>query len=257
LNQEETTATFALNKFADLPQEEFARTYTGYKKSGLQVKNEVFLNTNDLSDSVNWVTKGAVAPIKDQGQCGSCWAFSAVCAIESANYLQKKMSKVPTYSEQQVVDCDKQDGNEGCNGGDMRTAMKWVEKHSLQTESDYPYKGRDGRCKSGKGVGSVTNYTNVPSGSPSQLKAAIAKQPVSVAVEADTDVFQFYDGGIITSKKCGKELDHGVVAVGYGNGYFYVRNSWGADWGTNGYLKIGDSSSNICGILSEAQYPQA
>jgi len=261
LNQEQTTATFALNKFADLPREEFAKTYTGYKRPSLQVKNEVFLSTSDLADSVNWVTEGAVAPIKDQGQCGSCWAFSAVSAIESANYLQKSMTNVPTYSEQQVVDCDKADDNQGCNGGDMRTAMKWVETHSLQTESEYPYTARDGRCRSGEGVGTVSSYTCVPEGSPSQLKAAIAKQPVSVAIEADTATFQFYDSGVITSSRCGTDLDHGVTAVGYGSesgeGYFYVRNSWGMDWGLNGYVKIGDSSSNICGILSEAQYPQA
>jgi len=264
LNEEQTTATFALNKFADLETAEFARLYTGFNQSGnLRVRQPVVLSEENLSASVNWVTAGAVAAVKDQGQCGSCWAFSAVCAIESANYLQKKMSSVPTYSEQQLVDCGGATGNQGCNGGLMDNAFRYVETNKLQTEDDYPYRARDGTCKHGTGVGSVSGLTDVTSGSPSQLKAALMMQPVSVAVEADQSPFQFYNGGVVTSSACGQQLDHGVAAVGYGmdsasgEEYFLVRNSWGASWGLSGYLKISTSSDNICGILSQPSYPKA
>jgi len=145
----------------------------------------------------------------------------------------------------------------------MDAGFDYVEDHSLETEAEYPYTAEDGTCSASdsKGTGTVTGYTDVTPNSPAQLKAALNNQTVSVAIEADQLVFQFYSKGVITSEECGQELDHGVVAVGYGTeddqGYFYVRNSWGADWGMDGYLKISDSSDNICGILSQPSYPKA
>lgn len=138
----------------------------------------------------------------------------------------------------------------------MDTAFKYIEKNPLELESEYGYKARDGHCKydKSKGVGKVKSYHDVKKDSPDQLKAALMKGPVSVAIEADQAAFQYYTGGIITTG-CGKQLDHGVLCVGYGKGYFLVKNSWGPSWGDNGYVKIGDSSSNVCGILSDGSQP--
>ena len=262
-NSKQTTSSLALNKFADLTSEEFAKTYTGLNKQVLRSpKNVMTFETANLKSEVNWVTKGAVAAVKDQGQCGSCWAFSAVSSTETANYLKHGSSSVATFSEQQLVDCAGSYGNNGCQGGLMDHAFDYIKDHSLDSMADYAYTGRNGSCKaSGSGNGTVTAYTDVRSGSPDQLRAALNQQTVSVAIEADQSVFQFYNTGVITSSSCGQQLDHGVTAVGYGTEggeeYFLVRNSWGPSWGASGYVKIGASSENICGILSQPSYPTA
>jgi len=261
LSNTQSSATFELNKFSDLPSDEFASIYTGYnKQSTLQQNRIVQLDESNLKSSVNWVTAGAVAAVKDQGHCGSCWAFSAVAAIESANFIQKKQSSVQTLSEQQLVDCAGGSyHNNGCHGGLMDYAFRYVETHSLQSEDSYPYRAADGSCKSGTGSGTVTGYSDVRSGSASQLRAALNSQPVSVAIQADQSVFQFYKGGVMSDPACGTQLDHAVLAAGYGNeggeDYFLVRNSWGASWGLSGYIKIG--ANNTCGILQSPSYPTA
>lgn len=264
-NKTGITYKLAINKFADLDVTEFKAQYVGGFKLNLKKSaNVMTFATENLQASINWVTKGAVGAVKDQGQCGSCWAFSAVSSTESANYLQKKMSSVPSYSEQQLVDCAGGSfGNYGCGGGLMDYAFTYIKQNPLETESDYPYTAQDGSCryKKSKGVGTVSAFTDVTPNSPDQLKAALNNQTVSVAIEADTSVFQFYTSGVITSSGCGQQLDHGVTAVGYGTegstDYFLVRNSWGASWGDHGYVKIGASSSNVCGILSQPSYPTA
>jgi len=261
LSNTQSSATFELNKFSDLPSEEFATIYTGLiQKSGLRQNKTVRLDESNLKTEVNWVTKGAVAAVKDQGQCGSCWAFSAVSSIETANYLQKNMSSVPTYSEQQLVDCaGGKYHNLGCNGGLFDYAFTYVMDHSLQSEDSYPYRAADGHCKSGTGSGTVTDFTDVEHMSASQLRAALNTQTVSVAIQADQSVFQFYKGGVMSDPACGTQLDHAVLAAGYGNeggeDYFLVRNSWGASWGLSGYIKIG--ANNTCGILQSPSYPTA
>lgn len=142
----------------------------------------------------------------------------------------------------------------------MDNAFKYIEKYPLELEADYPYTARDGTCSyvATKAQGQVKAFTDVSTGSPDQLKAALNKQPVSVAIEADQTSFQMYTSGVIT-KGCGQMLDHGVLAVGYGTlngqGYFLVKNSWGASWGDKGYVRISDSTSNVCGILSDPSYP--
>lgn len=210
----ENTFVLAPNKFADLTPAEYRRLL-GYKRLP---KNGAYaaLNTANLPESIDWRTQGAVTKVKDQGQCGSCWAFSTTGALEGRDAI--KTGKLLSYSEQQLVDCDTDDGNQGCDGGDMATAMDYTAKNPLELEDDYPYKAVDGKCKADKSKGKSTNkgHVNVKPNSADQLKAAIAEGPVSVAIEADTLVFQFYSGGILNSKGCGTNLDHGVLAVGYG-----------------------------------------
>jgi C1A family cysteine protease len=252
-NSGNETHTLGHNHFSD-------RTYAEMKKlNGYQVseqKNVKELDDSNLEASVDWRSKNAVTPVKNQGQCGSCWAFSTTGAVEAAYFL--KHGTLKSFSEQQLVDCA--GGiyhNNGCNGGLMDYAFQYIEKNPLELEADYPYHARDGTCKATKTkeVGTVAGYNDVPH-TADQLRAALNKSTVSVAIEADQMAFQAYRSGVIT-KGCGTRLDHGVLAVGYGtlNGqdYFLVKNSWGSSWGDQGYVRIG--ANNVCGILLSASYP--
>merc|ERR1712227_1174781 len=210
-------------------------------------------NGEELAASVDWRSKGAVTPVKNQGQCGSCWAFSTVGGLEGA--WEIGTGTLTSMSEQQLVDCSK--ANNGCGGGNMETGFQYQEGVNVATESSYPYTARDGSCRtSGYSTavprGGVTGYRSV-SASTSALKSALNQGPVSIAIEADQYAFQGYTGGVISSG-CGTQLDHGVTAVGYTDSYFIVKNSWGASWGNNGYVYI-STSGNTCGVHSDASYP--
>merc|ERR1712166_1706463 len=232
------THELGINHMSDWSDEEY-NNLLGYKPSlrngGYQSKVEM-LDTSNLAADINWVTKGAVTPVKNQGQCGSCWAFSTTGSVEGAEFLAT--GKLQSFSEQQLVDCDKVD--QSCNGGLMDNAFKYIEKSPHMLESEYPYRGTHyfwNKCKfdATKAVGKVTGFTDVvKDATGANLKAALAKGPVSVAIEADQTVFQSYKTGVITSSKCGTQLDHGVLAVGYGTedgkDYFLVKNSWGPSW---------------------------
>jgi len=212
------------------------------------------------ADSVNWVTAGAVTQVKNQGSCGSCWSFSSTGAMEGAHFI--KTGTLLSLSEQELVDCD-HIGSQGCNGGSMEGAFEWYKTNMAELESDYAYTGRNGTCAESKYTGQFesTGYVNVKANSESALKASIQTGPTSIAIEADKAVFQMYTSGILNSDKCGTQLDHGVLAVGYGteNGqaYYLVKNSWGSSWGDNGYLKIADNGDGegICGIQMAAVRP--
>jgi cathepsin L len=249
---------FGENQFADLTTDQYRVTAgLGYKANAMTNLPHLGVheyNGEELAASVDWTTKGAVTPVKDQGQCGSCWAFSTTGGLEGA--WQISTGSLTSMSEQQFVDCAKSAGA-GCQGGDMGSAFQWAESQNVATESSYPYKAKDGTCKS-SGLttaipsGGVSGYKSVGQSTDS-LKSALQTGPVSVAIEADQMAFQLYSGGVLSSG-CGTNLDHGVLAVGYDSSSFKVKNSWGTSWGANGYLQI-STSGNVCGIHSEATYP--
>ncbi|KZV18481.1 hypothetical protein F511_20123 [Dorcoceras hygrometricum] len=260
------TYKLGINEFADLENHEFRSTRNGYKKFPHKKSFTSFRyeGVKDVPESIDWREKGAVTGVKDQGQCGSCWAFSTVAAMEGVNQIST--SKLISLSEQELMDCDRTNDNQGCEGGLMEAAFKFIVKNKgLTTESDYPYKGTDGTCNSQKEASSavkITGYEDVPADDESALLKAVANQPVSVSIDASGAFFQFYSGGLI-SGDCGTNLDHGVTAVGYGkteNGtkYWLVKNSWGADWGEAGYLRVErgvEAKQGMCGIAMQACYP--
>jgi C1A family cysteine protease len=207
-----------------------------------------------IPDSVDWREKGAVTGVKDQGNCGSCWSFSTTGAMEGANFI--KTGSLVSLSEQNFVDCD-DNGDHGCMGGLMDNAFEWAQGNGgVCTEEAYPYTARKGDCQSGcTKYAAPKSYTDVAKNDADALMSAIAQQPVAIAIEADEKSFQLYKSGVLTAS-CGTNLDHGVLAVGYGtdNGvnYWTVKNSWGDSWGENGYIRLSrdvTQRGGQCGIL--------
>jgi len=260
-NAKDLSYQLAVNQFADWTSKE-RESLVGFKKNsrwtGLPRLGDHDPGAAAAPSALDWVTNGSVTPVKDQGQCGSCWAFSTMGSLEGA--WQISSGKLVSLSEQQLVDCSK-NGNEGCNGGLMDYGFEFLEDVNVCTEDSYPYKAADGSCDSSSCTvaiprGGVTGYKDVTGGEDGLL-SAVQLTPVSVAIEADQSSFQFYSSGILTGA-CGTNLDHGVLVVGYGTDsgkdYWKVKNSWGSSWGDNGYIRI-ERGSNKCGIASQASYP--
>ncbi|KAK6124308.1 hypothetical protein DH2020_041965 [Rehmannia glutinosa] len=255
-----------INQFADLTNEEFQASCNGYRTKSCESTPFRYENVTKVPSSMDWRKKGVVTGVKDQGQCGCCWAFSAVAAMEGINQLTT--GKLISLSEQEVVDCDVKGEDQGCNGGLMDDAFKFIiHNDDLTTESNYPYIGADGTCNSQKvasNAAKINGYEDVPANDESALMKAVSNQPVSVAIDASGMAFQFYTGGVFTGD-CGTELDHGVTAVGYGENedgtkYWLVKNSWGSSWGEEGYIRMErdiDAKEGLCGIAMEASYPTA
>jgi cathepsin L len=255
--------TVTMNKFGDMSTEEFGRNFCGYKPT-LRTTAAVASTEDDdtfVGAAVNWVTAGAVTPVKDQGQCGSCWAFSATGGIEGAVFIATK--KLTNVAEQQLVDCAGTEGNQGCNGGLMDYAFQYVIKNKgIGSEASYKYTARDGTCKKVPSVSTISSFKDVAAGDEAALMVAVNKQPISIAIEADQACFQFYSTGVLDDASCGTNLDHGVLLAGYDTDsaskkdYWLVKNSWGASWGDKGYIKF-VRGKNQCGLTLAASYPVA
>jgi len=271
-NSENHSYTMGLNQFTHLTLSEF-HDYIhlgGTRPPNYNLRRNGNLihaapaDPSTLPASVDWTTAGAVTGVKDQGQCGSCWAFSTTGSLEGA--YQIKYNTLKSFSEQELVSCDKDDS--GCNGGFMDTAFDWVKKNGgLASEADYAYSsssGTTGVCKASTAytndpLVAPSSYTDVLAGDVTALMSAVAQQPVSIAIQANQIAFQVYSSGVLTGR-CGTNLDHGVLAVGYGTwtdgtDYWKVKNSWGPTWGMNGYILIERSASDLCGVLDAASYP--
>jgi len=253
-----------ITQFSDMTPEEF-KSYVSCGSLKHKPSKTIFdapKDSNATAGSVDWVSKGAVTPVKNQGQCGSCWAFSTTGAIEGRSFISS--GKLVSLSEQDLVDCSKQ--NSGCNGGLMDYAFAFVESNSgLCSETEYPYKAsQHWRCMENgcTKYDRISNYEDVRS-STSALEAACNEGPVAIAIEADQSSFQQYESGVLTGN-CGTGLDHGVLLVGYGtdgsDDYWKVKNSWGSNWGESGYIRLcrncgANNGEGQCGILMSASYP--
>jgi len=282
-NQKGLNFSLGLNQFGDLSVEEFQYAVHGHAKGCLRASRPKprFMRQTPSVDSsmvranpsaVDWTDvdgKSYVTPVKNQGQCGSCWAFSTTGSLESRYAIKHGVtgSAITTLSEQELVDCSKSEGNEGCNGGLMDDAFKYVEKaNGLCSESEYKYEGRDGTCKAsacGTHYDAISSYQDVKSDNEADFETAVAAGPVSIAVDAAGTTWQFYNGGIVDGR-CGTSLDHGVLAVGYGaeasQKYWKVKNSWGESWGEKGYIRLckecgENGNSGECGLLKQPSYP--
>lgn len=259
--------TLALNKFSDLETSEFSRIYNGYRPAPRSnVTRKLYeappLNPSLGAATVDWRTKGVVTPVKNQGQCGSCWAFSTTGSVEGQHAL--KTGSLVSLSEQNLMDCSGAYGNEGCNGGLMDDAFRYIiANNGIDTEASYPYLAEDENCHfSANNVGAdITGYVDIPSGSENSLQSACYSiGPISVAIDASHMSFQSYSGGVYYEPACStQQLDHGVLVVGYGtyNGqdYWLVKNSWGENWGLSGYIMMSRNRNNNCGIATAASYP--
>ncbi|WJX15935.1 hypothetical protein P8452_06027 [Trifolium repens] len=270
-NSQNLSYKLGLNRFADLTNEEYRTKFLGTRMDPNRRMKKVGSRSNryaprvgdKLPESVDWRKEGAVVGVKDQASCGSCWAFSAIAAVEGINQIVT--GDLISLSEQELVDCDTS-YNEGCNGGLMDYAFEFIISNGgIDTEEDYPYRAVDGRCdqnrKNAKVV-TIDDYEDVPAYDELALQKAVANQPIAVAIEGGGREFQLYESGVFTGR-CGTALDHGVAAVGYGtdNGkaYWIVRNSWGSSWGEAGYIRLernlASSRSGKCGIAIEPSYP--
>jgi cathepsin L len=260
-NQANKGFTVAMNQFGDLTSQEFAAIYLGTKY------NAPAFNVSEIPNvkapiSFDWRTLGAVTPIKNQEQCGSCWSFSTTGSTEGCNFLKNK--KLVSLSEQNLMDCSIPQGNNGCEGGLMTQAMDYIiSNKGLDTEASYPYTAQDGTsCNFNKANvgGTLKSYVNVATGNEADLLLKAVVGPVSVAIDASQNSFQFYSSGVYYEPQCSStQLDHGVLVVGWGvsagSEYWIVKNSWGTTWGLSGYIWMSRNKSNNCGISTMATLP--
>lgn len=260
-----------LNEFADMTAEEFREYSMGLlpiTDVGFEVSRGEIEPSEDIPEALDWRENGCVTPVKNQKSCGSCWAFATTGAVEGA--MCKYGAGNVNLSEQELVDCAGKDGNAGCNGGRMDWAMKYVQREGLCSEKDYPYIARKHwltgcSAKKCSKVGKISGWGIVDEGREDLLKNALNMfGPVSVGIAAGNNDFMYYKGGVLDAK-CGTQLDHGVLVVGYGHDeklnkdYWVVKNSWGPSWGESGYIRVARNKGGVgmCGIASLPVYAKA
>jgi len=277
-----TDVTFqvGINQFADVSNAEFVSMMNGYRrpadrprkaaaplKLGTQSCPTSSSGSSDYNNTCDWRAANVVTPIKNQGQCGSCWSFSATGSTEGAHALAT--GNLVSLSEQNLIDCSVLEGDEGCNGGLMDDAFTYVIKNKgIDTEASYPYQALGPlqcRYKNSSIGATLGSFQDIPTDNETALAAAVQSiGPVSVAIDAAGMSFQFYKSGIYYDLFCSStQLDHGVLAVGLGTGkdifgtheYYIVKNSWGTDWGQAGYIFMSRNRHNNCGIATDASYP--
>jgi len=269
-NNDTKQSKLALNYLADLSNAEYQRIYLGTKIDGTaRLAAAALLPAHEkpvadtYNSTVDWRTQKLVTPIKNQGQCGSCWSFSTTGSTEGAH--AQATGNLVSLSEQNLMDCSTSYGNQGCDGGLMDQAFEYIIKNKgIDTEASYPYKAADGTCafKVANIGATISNYTDVKSGDEGALETAANIRPVSVAIDASHTSFQLYSSGVYHELFCSAtKLDHGVLVVGYGTdttsskAYWIVKNSWGATWGQQGYIYMSKDKNNNCGIATSASYP--
>jgi len=259
----EVSFNMAMNKFGDLLTHEFAALQT-YIPEDFPATTPLFMAPNNFKapSSVDWRNQGLVTGVKDQGQCGGCWSFSATGALEGQHF--RKTGQLISMSEQNLIDCSTSYGNGGCNGGVVQYAFNYIKNNGgVDTESSYPYEGRDYSCRYSAAfkAATVTGYVSVRRGDENDLMNAVGSVgPVSVCINASSQGFQFYHTGVYRDSSCSKSINHAVLAVGYGTdssygAYWIVKNSWGSSWGDAGYIKMARNNNNQCGIANQACYP--
>ncbi|KAE9543107.1 hypothetical protein AGLY_003018 [Aphis glycines] len=268
----EETYALEMNHFGDLMQHEYTKMMNGFKpslaggdKNFTDDDAVTFLKSENVvvPKAIDWRKKGYVTPVKNQGQCGSCWSFSATGSLEGQHF--RKTGVLVSLSEQNLIDCSRKYGNNGCEGGLMDLAFKYIKSNKgLDTEKSYPYEAEDDKCRYNPENSGATDkgFVDIPEGDEDALMHALATVgPVSIAIDASSEKFQFYKKGVFYNPRCSStELDHGVLAVGYGTDhkggdYWIVKNSWGKTWGDQGYIMMARNKKNNCGVASSASYP--
>merc|ERR1712055_780537 len=251
------------NEFADMTHDEITSYFNGLAMEDSSPSGQTFysdVSLDSLPTDMDWRKNGSVTPVKNQGHCGSCWAFSATGSLEGQHY--KKTGHLVSLSEQQLVDCST--ANYGCQGGWVYKAFDYIKTHhGIASESAYPYKGVKGHCHfhTNDAVATLTGWVHVRGGSETDLQAAVSqKGPISVAIDASHRGFQMYKHGVYHDSNCSpRNLNHAVLVVGYGQEtggkYWLVKNSWGRSWGNQGYINMAKDRHNHCGIASQAYYP--
>jgi len=263
-NSRNSTSVLGMNKFGDLTNSEFAKYYLGLTQTNTKSKAAAGIASSrvQLPNTWNWVNQGAVTGIKNQQQCGSCWSFSTTGSVEGCHFIATK--NLVSLSEQNLMDCSYSQGNQGCDGGLMTQAMDYIISNGgIDTEASYPYTAQDGTCNynAANSGSTLASYNNIPSGDEASLQTAVYTGPTSVAIDASQSSFQFYSSGVYSDPDCSStQLDHGVLSVGWGvdtsssQPYWIVKNSWGTDWGQQGFIWM-LRGQNMCGIATMATIP--
>ncbi|XP_041323322.1 cathepsin S-like [Pyrgilauda ruficollis] len=254
-----------MNHLGDMTSEEVAASLTRLQIRPRPRRNSAFpaqfRPLGDIPEELDWRDKGCVTEVKNQGACGSCWAFSAVGALEAQ--VKLKTGNLVSLSAQNLVDCSGMYGNKGCAGGFMTEAFQYIiDNGGIESEESYPYTAQNGTChyNASARAASCSRFLELPEGDEAALRDAVATVgPVAVAIDATRPSFFLYRSGVFDDPQCSQEVNHGVLVVGYGSlenkEYWLVKNSWGVHFGDAGYIRMARNASNLCGIASYASYP--